>query len=73
MGRGLEKVASSFEKRATTCTEHVMFKSSPGHKMTRRPELLQVVLLFVSRRHVFAIYNAKTVEAGKEVLSRIRV
>ena len=41
--------------------------------MTRRPELLQVVLLFVSRRHVFAIYNAKTVEAGKEVLSRIRV
>ncbi|MBY0538202.1 hypothetical protein K2P47_02270 [Patescibacteria group bacterium] len=29
--RGLEKVASSFEKRATTYTEHVMFKSSPGH------------------------------------------
>jgi hypothetical protein len=28
---GLEKVASSFGKRATTCTGHVMFKSSPLH------------------------------------------
>ncbi len=26
---------------------------------------------FMSRRHVFAISNAKTVEAGEEVLSRI--
>jgi len=27
-----EKVASSFEKRATTCTEHVMFESLLFHQ-----------------------------------------
>ena len=28
-----EKVASSFEKRATTCTEHVMFESLLSRRM----------------------------------------
>jgi len=31
---GFEKVASYFEKIATTCTEHVMFKSSRRHQKT---------------------------------------
>ena len=33
---GLEKVASSFAKRATTCTESVGFKSSPGHQSVKQ-------------------------------------
>jgi len=37
----------------------------------KRPEAVQVVSLFVSRRHVFAITNAKTVEAGQEVVKSV--
>ena len=72
MVRGLEDLASylfEFTKKvATRCTEHVMFKSSPGHKSDKTTRLISGRFAFVSRSDVSPIPNGETARPGRRHL-----